>query len=186
MVSDELGSGLVLASITNTVETTTVVMREVEVVPPGAGAYFEQEAVVESKSTSSVDVDDSEERYNTEIRECAGGICSTGIKAQRFEGLMPAAIPRGGSPSPVSLKENNIPGEVSRMKRYHTTRGARITDIGDAWRAADEVRSGLNISMATSNTETATVVDHADESVPPMAIDQPNAIESTEGMARYI
>jgi len=27
---------------------------------------------------------------------------------------------------------------------------------------ADELRSGLNISMATSNTETATVVDHAD------------------------
>jgi len=69
LTSDELGSGLTIAPMTNTVETTTVVMREDEFVPLRAGSYLEQEAVMESKSTSSVVLvnSDSDEEGNIDV-----------------------------------------------------------------------------------------------------------------------
>jgi len=66
--------------MTSTAETTTVVMREVEFVPLRAGSYLEQEAVTESKSTSSVHDDNSEESWNTEINEYNGGVSTKGTK----------------------------------------------------------------------------------------------------------
>jgi hypothetical protein len=92
LTSDELGSGLAIAPMTSTVETTTVVMREDEFVPLRAGSYLEQEAVMESKSTSSVHDDNSEESWNTEINECNGGICSTTVVVQYFDGLIQAGV----------------------------------------------------------------------------------------------
>jgi len=92
LTSDELGSGLTIAPMTSTVETTTVVMREDEFVPLRAGSYLEQEAVMESKSTSSVHDDNSEESWNTEINECKGGICSTTVVVQYFDGLIQAGV----------------------------------------------------------------------------------------------
>jgi len=53
LTTDELGSGWGSTTTMNPVETTTVVTRELEVVPQESGSYLDQEAVMESKSTSS-------------------------------------------------------------------------------------------------------------------------------------
>jgi len=125
--ADELGSGQVIAPMATTVETTPVVTREVEIVPQVAGSFYEQEEVIESKANS--DNEDSEDSADQELEHCNGGLTSTGIKAQFFDGVLAAGTRRTDTTSPVVLRLSGPSSEMSRNNRYHTTRGAKIMGI---------------------------------------------------------
>jgi len=113
-----------------TVETTPVVTREVEIVPQVAGSFYKQEEVIESKaSPSNEDSEDSQE-----LEHCNGRLTSTGIKAQFFDGVLASGTRRTNTTSPVVLRLSGPSSEMSRNKRYHTTRGARVVGISEAWR----------------------------------------------------
>jgi hypothetical protein len=128
--ADELGSGLVIEPMATTVETTPVVTREVEIVPQLAGSFYSQEEVTESKSNPSDE--DSEESQRLE--DCNGGLTSRGVEAQFFDGVLGTGTRRTGTTSPVVLRLSNSSSEMRSTRRYHTTRGTRVTGITEAWR----------------------------------------------------